>query len=220
MDIKNIKGLIFDLDGVITDSEYYQWQGWVLPLKEYGIELDKETYIKKYCGKSGVHIDAELIKDYKLNISEGTLWEEKKKLLEIWFNEKPMPLMPYALEAIQFLSKKFNTNFALCSGGDRREIEAKLRLTNLLGYFPNITAGDEVKKSKPNPDIYLLSVERIGLKPGECIAIEDTQYGLQAAKDAGMYCIVIPNEYSTAQDFSRADKICSSLKEVMQLFSN
>lgn len=219
MDIKKIEGLIFDLDGVITNSEYYQWQGWVLPLKKYGIEFDKETYIKHYCGNSGIYIDAELIEKYNLKIKEGTLWDEKRKLLDVWFNEKAMPLMPYAQEAVEFLANKFK-KFALCSSGDRKEILIKLRLDNLTKYFPIVIAGDDVERPKPYPDIYLLSVEKLGLKPEKCVAIEDTQYGLQAAKDAGLYCIAIPNEYSATQDFSRADKIFSSLKDVIDLFNS
>ena len=61
-------------------------------------------------------------------------------------------------------------------------------------------------------------IKKLGLKPSECLAFEDTQYGLQSAKDAGTYCFVIPNEYSERQDFSRADKIFTSFKEVVDFF--
>lgn len=215
--MNNIKGIIFDLDGILFDSEYYQWQGWVEPLREYGIELTKEMYFN-YAGKSGKQIDQELIKDFNLNIEDGTLLNKKKVLIEKWFNEKTMPIMPYAKEAVEYFSSNPNFKIALCSGGDREEVVTKLEKNDFLKYFPIITAGDDVERSKPWPDIYLLAVEKLGLDPSQCLAFEDTQYGLQAAKDAGVYCFAIPNEYSLNQDFSRADKILSSLKEAIDYF--
>jgi len=215
--MNNIRGIIFDLDGILFDSEYYQWQGWVEPLREYGIELTKEMYFS-YAGKSGKQIDQELIKDFNLGIENSTLWNKKKVLIEKWFNEKAMPIMPYAKEAVEYFSSNPNFKIVLCSGGDKEEVVTKLEKNDFLKYFPVITAEDDVEKSKPWPDIYLLAVEKLGLDPSQCLAFEDTQYGLQAAKDAGVYCFAIPNEYSLNQDFSRADKVLSSLKEAIDFF--
>lgn len=216
MDKEDIKGIIFDLDGILFDSEYYQWQGWVELLREYGIELTKEMYFD-YAGKSGPIIDEELIRDFNLNIPVGTLWEAKQKLLEVWFNEKSMPLMPFAKEAVEyFISNQFKV--ALCSGGPREEIMIKLEKNDFVKYFPVIVAGSDVERSKPNPDIYLLAVKRLELKPEECLAFEDTQYGLQAAYSAGAHCFAVPNEYSEKQDFSKADKVLSSLKDAIVFF--
>ena len=209
----NIKGIIFDLDGVLFDSEYYQYLGWVEPLRDYGIELTKEMYFD-YAGKSGKQIEEELIKNFNLKIEQGTLLNKKKVLIEKWFNEKTMPIMPYAKEAVEYF--KDNFKIALCSGGDREEVITKLSKNDFLKYFPIIVAGNDVSRSKPWPDVYLLAVEKLNLKPSECLAFEDTQYGLQAAKDAGVNCFAVPNEYSIRQDFSRADKVLSSLKEAIE----
>ena len=217
MNKENIKGIIFDLDGILFDSEYYQWQGWVEPLREYGIELTKEMYFA-YAGKNGKQIDEELVKDFNLNIPIGTLLGEKKKLIEKWFNEKIMPIMPFAKEAVEFFISNPQFKIALCSGGDTEEIMVKLEKNDFVKYFPVIVAGSDVEKSKPNPDIYLLAVKKLGLKPEECLAFEDTQYGLQAAYSAGTHCFAVPNEYSLKQDFSKADRVLSSLKEAMDYF--
>lgn len=219
MNKEDIKGIIFDLDGVLFDSEYYQWQGWVEPLRKYGIELTKEMYFT-YAGKNGKQIDEELVKDFNLNIPVGTLLGEKKKLIEIWFNEKTMPIMPFAKEAVEFFVSNPQFKIALCSGGDTEEIMAKLEKNDFIKYFPVIVAGSDVERSKPNPDIYLLAVKKLGLKPEECLAFEDTQYGLQAAYSAGAHCFAVPNEYSEKQDFSKADKVLSSLKGAVEFFEN
>lgn len=219
MDKKNIKGILFDQDGVLFDSEYYQWQGFAEPLKKYGIELTKEMYFS-YAGKNGKQIDKEMISDFKLGLNLGELVAQKAPLIKKWFNEKAMPLMPYAKEAVEFFANNPKFKLGLCSGGDTEEIMAKLGKNDFVKYFPVIVAGSDVANSKPAPDIYIEGAKRLGLRPEECLAIEDTQYGLQSAKDAGLSCFVVPNEYSAKQDFSRADKICGSLKDVIEYFTN
>ncbi|MDD5696594.1 MAG: HAD family phosphatase [Candidatus Pacebacteria bacterium] len=216
MNKENIKGIVFDLDGVLLETEHYQWQGWVIPLREFGIELTKEKYFD-YAGKSGKQIDKELIKDFNLNLKEGELLSKKEPMLMKWFSEQRLKYMPYARETAEFFSSRFK--IALCSGGPREEILLKLEKAELIQYFPVIVAGTDVERSKPFPDIYLKAKELIGLPAEECLAVEDTQYGLQAAKDAGLNCVAIPNEYSERQDFSRADLVLPSLKDLIDYFS-
>ena len=107
---------------------------------------------------------------------------------------------------------------AIATGGPKDEIILKLKKINLYSLFSVITSSSEVKRGKPFPDIYLLSAERLGLKPEECLALEDTQYGLEAAKSAGLNCFAIPSKFSQKQDFSRADKIFNNLEEVIKFY--
>jgi beta-phosphoglucomutase-like phosphatase (HAD superfamily) len=186
----NIKAIIFDLDGTLFDSEGYQWQGWVVPLRKYGIELSKEQYFK-YGGKQGEQIESEIYEDFGLKLKPGEILKQKMELLEKWFSEEKLDL-----------------------------IMMKLKNNDFEQYFSVITAADEVKIGKPNPDIYLLCAKKLDLKPHECLAIEDTMYGLQAAKDAGMICYAVPNQYSKSQDFSRADKILDSLNDLIEEFKD
>lgn len=217
MNKQNIKGILFDLDGVLFASEYYQWQGWVEPLRKYGIELTQEMYLN-YAGKNGKLIDQELIKDFKLNLNEGDLLAQKNPLLEKWFNEKPIPLMPFAKEAVEFFVNNPKFKLGLCSGGPNKEIITKLQKNDFVKYFSVIVGADNVKNSKPAPDIYLAGAEKLGLLPQDCLAIEDTQYGLEAAKASGAYCFVVPNEYSIKQNFTKADGVFNSLKEIVEYF--
>lgn len=210
------KGLIFDLDGVLVETEYFQWQGWVLPLRKFGVELSKAEYLK-YAGKTAALIEAELIEKYRLDLKPGELSKAKEKLLIEWFKAKDLPLMPFAREAVEFF-QGLGLKLAICSGGPRDEIHLKLEKKDLAKYFPVVVSRDDVAKGKPHPDMYSLAAKRIGLPPEDCFSFEDTMYGLQAAKGAGLTCYAIPQEYSLTQDFSLADKTFKSLKEAVDWF--
>ncbi len=205
-----LKGALFDLDGVLVETEHFQWQGWVEVLKPYNISLSKEEYYK-YAGKRGDITDAELIKDFDLNIEKGSLIKPKEKILIKWFAEKPLKLMPYAWEALEFFVKN-NLKVGLASGGPKDEVMLKLERLNLLQFFEIIVSGTDIEKGKPDPETYLVALEKLGLNPEDCVVFEDTQYGLESAKSAGAICCAIPNEFSQQQDFSKADVVSPSLE--------
>jgi HAD superfamily hydrolase (TIGR01509 family) len=208
-----LEGIVFDLDGVLLDTEYYQWQGWVIPLRKFGIELTKEEYFD-YAGKTAAIIEEELIKNYDLDVEKGSLFEEKEKLLIEWFQNEELKILPFAVETVEAVKAK-GLKVAICSGGPRDEVHLKLERTGLAKYFEVVVSRDDVEKGKPNPDMYLLAVEKIGLRPEECLAFEDTEFGLKAAKSAGLTCLAVPTEYSVKQDFALADGVFSNLKEAL-----
>lgn len=212
-----VKGVIFDLDGILVDTEYFQWQGWVELLKPHGKSLSQEQYLK-YAGKQGDAIESELYSDFQLSLPKNALLDEKQKLLIDWFETKPLACMPYAKEAVEYFQSK-NFKLACASGSFKKEAELKLKKAGLLSFLQVVVAGDEVERGKPYPDIYLLAAKKLGLQPEDCVSFEDTQYGVAAAKAAGLVCYAIPNEYSLQQDFSQADGVFSNLQEAVEAFS-
>ncbi len=208
-----IKGVAFDIDGILVETEYLQWQGWVEVLKPYGISLSREQYFK-YAGKRGDIIESELIRDFNMELKPGALLEPKERLVRQWVREKELRLMPYAREAVEFFAER-GIALVASGGAPREEGMLKLERTGLVSLFPIIVTGSDVERGKPNPDMYILAAERLGLMPEECLAFEDTEYGLESAKRAGFISIAVPNEYSVKQDFSRADSKFNDLKEAM-----
>jgi HAD superfamily hydrolase (TIGR01509 family) len=213
VNINNIEGVIFDVDGVLVDTEKYQWLGWVEPLKKYKKSLTKQEYFK-YAGKQGDVIESELIRDFNLPIEKNTLLTEKELLLIKWFKNKSLKHMPYAKEALEFFLKN-NVKLAAASGSPREEALLKLKRTELLLLFEFIIGGSEIKRGKPFPDIYLQAAKMLSLNPNKCLAFEDTQYGVESAKSAGLFCFAVPTEFSAKQDFSKADEIFENLGDAI-----
>lgn len=217
--LEKIKGVVFDLDGVLIDTEGLQIKAWIKVLKDYGIFLPEvsEKDLLSFRGKSAEFIASQLKKRYGLKVQEKELVRKRDKYILKIYQKREIKLMPQAKEALKFF--RFFYQIALASTGSKKEILIKLEKSSLKKYFPVIVSREDVKRGKPAPDIYLKAVKKLKLKPQNCLAIEDTQYGVESAKSAGLFCFAIPNNFSKNQDFSKADKIFKNLKEVKKFFS-
>ena len=212
-----IRGVVFDLDGILVETEHFQWRGWVEVLKPYGKSVSQEEYFK-YAGKQGDIIEAEIFEDLNLSLEKGELLERKKEFVFQWIRTEQIQLMPFAKEAVTyFFTKKLK--LACASGSPGEEAILKLQKTGLFPFFQTIISGSDVERGKPFPDTYLLAVNKIGLKPEQCLAFEDTQYGIASAKAAGLVCYAIPNEFSREQDFSQADGVFNNFQEAISTFN-
>ena len=183
----NIKGIIFDVDGVIFDSEKLHRKAWKQVFGKRGIFLKDK--------KSGVgYSDKEFLKELKekgvipqeIDIQE--IQDEKLDVL-VSLAERKVDFFPNVQELIVHLKK----DYLLCvaSNSDIKFISKILKNANLIPYFLSILTVNDIEKPKPAPDIYLLAAEKMKLEPQECIVIEDSTVGIEAAKRAGMKCIAI-----------------------------
>jgi HAD superfamily hydrolase (TIGR01509 family) len=116
------------------------------------------------------------------------------------------------LDLLEFLSGK--AKMALASSSYRDAVDGVLAGLDIARYFDVIVSGLDVTHVKPAPDIFLKAANDLGVAPSECLVLEDAEKGVIAAHRAGMRCVAIPNEYTRHHDFSKATKICSSLKDV------
>ncbi|MBD3208432.1 MAG: HAD-IA family hydrolase [Candidatus Nealsonbacteria bacterium] len=209
-----LKGVIFDLDGVLVETEYFQWRSWQEALNPFDVSLSKKKYFD-YAGKTGLLIAKELVEDYQLSVDPQSLLTEKEALVLKWLKEKQFKRMPYAKKAIEFFVKR-SLKVGVASGSPQDELILKLEKTGLDGIVGITASASEVEKGKPEPDVYLLALKRMQLKASESVCFEDTEYGARAAKAAGLTCFAIPNEFSQKQDFSVADNIFVDLREAVR----
>lgn len=210
-----IKGVIFDLDGVLVDSEELHYLAWVEVLKPLGLNFSKKEFFD-YTGKQIDITAGELIKKHNLKSSKEKLFLQRRRTAIKLFKNSDVKLMPYAKNAVSFLAKENKVKLGLASGGIKKIVIMKLKNAGLYRFFLTVVAGDDVKRGKPHPDTYLLAAKKMKLKPKDCLALEDTQFGVESAKSAGLFCFAIPNEHSRRQNFSKADKVFKNLKEAVR----
>lgn len=209
-----IKAVIYDMDGLFVDSEALHVKCWVIFLSKYGHDINDVPGEMRgaVAGMRVIDYIRDLVKifDFKKNPEE--LYEEREK---IWIEiaKEELGLMPGAMESLDFFKSR-GFRIAIASSGSRDYISAVLEKFSLRKYFDVVVTGDDVKKGKPDPEPYLVTVEKLGLKPEECLVLEDAEKGVRSAKDAGCICIGIDNPDTPPQDLSKADLVMDSLEEI------
>ncbi|MBP5297299.1 MAG: HAD family phosphatase [Bacteriovoracaceae bacterium] len=185
-----IKACIFDFDGTLVDSEANYLKADQALLGEYGINFTKAMKAE-FVGRGNAEMVATMAARYHLPDDGPTLLEKKNKLylkfaLE---NTTVFPPMRQLLELLQ----KISLPLAVASGTSRSILAALLKKTNLAPFFSVVLSSEEVAAPKPAPDVFLAAAQKLNLSPETCLVIEDSPYGVQAAKKAGMRVIAIPD---------------------------
>lgn len=197
-----IKAIIFDMDGVIIDSEDVNLKASIKAFKEKNIKLTKEDldYIK---GRHPIDSNKHLLKKYKFNNKEMI-----KRQQELYF-EHYSHMKPYkrTVEFIKEIKKHYPV--ALATSSEPRAVEIMMKRCKLKNTFKVVSTFFDVEKHKPHPQMYLLTAKKLNIHPKHCLVFEDTALGVEAATRAGMTCIALPNKYTKNQDFSKASLILS-----------
>ena len=207
--------VIFDMDGLIIDSEPLQNNAWVDILKRHGKSpvLNEKTGLVHIIGIS-ITKNWEYLKDkYGLSESVKELEEER---MPVYLKSLGPGLK--AMEGFAELVEKLFKNkipMAIASSSKRNYIEIALKSLSAEKYFPVIISAAEFERGKPNPDVYLAAAKELGVKPESCVVLEDSGLGVQAGKNAGMKVITVPNSYTEDDSgLSLADVRVKSLKGV------
>ena len=207
-----LKAILFDHDGTLVDSEVTHFQLWQEILDKYKVELSEQDYKDFHSGTPTPRNAEILVEKYKLNITPRVLAEEKEKITHEFLALNTFSLMPDSLATIQYFHK-MGLKLGVVTGAGRFGVSSTLQGHRLEQYFDVITTGEDVTNSKPDPAVYLLAMKRLGVKPNECIAIEDTENGIRSAIAAGLICCAVRNNYSAGHDLSIATAVFDSMNE-------
>lgn len=208
-----IKTLLFDNDGILVDTESRYFMATRLVLASVGADFTPELFYDCYLiqGKGAWHlaaqqgIDDKGIKD--LIVQRDVLYEQ--------FLDRGDLVIPGVVETLTQLYGRFA--MGIVTSSRRVHFERIHRRSGLLDFFDFVLTSEDVTNLKPHPEPYLLGAQRAGAAPEACVVIEDTPRGLTAALNAGMRCIIIPNELSRANPFAGAHARLESIYELPEL---
>ena len=202
--------VIFDMDGVVIDSEPFHYTVNKEIFKNLNIDVPDKKYVM-FIGATNTAMWTYLKKEYKLPQDVKYLVKlEEDGVINYLKKNKERPI-DGVLELLKSLSKK-EIAIALASSSPPDYIYAVLKSFDIYDYFKEVVSGEWVKRSKPAPDIFLKTADLLSIDPKNCVVIEDSENGVNAAKAAGMKCIGYKNPNSGCQDLSNADAIVDSLK--------
>ena len=215
-----LKAVIFDFDGVITDSEVLHLRAFNKILEQFSVEIDRKDYYTNYLGYTDADCFRQLIEDGLLDIEPPQipeLIEQKNHVFEELARTEGKTIEGVR-EFLNMLGQN-NIPMAICSGALLTEIELLLDDANLRHFFSVIVSAEHVQNGKPHPEGFLLTLKSINdgrdmpITANQCVVIEDSLWGLQAAKAAGMHSIAVTNSYDAGQ-LSLAEKIVDNLSDL------
>lgn len=216
MSDKQFKAIIFDMDGVLVNTEPHHIILEKKLFERLGLEINEEEHLT-FLGKSTSQMWNEIAMNHVLPDSTDKLAEEnRKEILRHFSGAVEIEIMPGIKELLEKINRK-GIPVALASSSIAEVVELILSRTGLKKYFRYIVSLEAVGKSKPEPDIYLYTARLLQVAAGECLVIEDSPNGIKAAKSAGMTCIAYGGEKGQADesvdDFFRIEEIIKKYME-------
>jgi HAD superfamily hydrolase (TIGR01509 family) len=183
-----IKGALFDFDGVVVQSEMLHMRTFMELLAPYGVEVSRERWYRDFAGTGSRHIFEVLVREHSIDEDVEALVERRKKVYEGYVRGGELEETPGVREFAGALRDR-GIRTAIVSGSHRTNVLLALEVLRLEGLFERIVSGDDLEKRKPDPGPFLHAAGLLGLRPAECIAIEDSKSGMQAVRAAGMRLI-------------------------------
>ena len=205
--------IIFDMDGVLLDSEPMHQEIIYETFQLEGIPFDK-AYIQTLTGMSAFPMWEKVKHDAQRSESVEELIKFHRNYFFKRLPEVKVPLVPHVKDVLEKF-KNEGKHLSLASSSGRRLIDIFTQQTNIAHYFEVIMSGDDVQYSKPNPEIFLKVAQWYGLPATQFTVIEDSTNGVKAAKSAGMQCVGFQNPLSGGQDLSQADSVIHSMQELL-----
>ena len=216
----NIKAVLFDMDGLMVDTESLATEAFIHSAKKQGYDMTKEEtlMVLGFTTKSIYEFWENYFKNS--DVSGKQLVDDHYKYIENVLFTKGPKKMPYIEELLKYL-KENNYKIAVASSSNMNHIINNMEKTGLKKYIDEFASGAEVKNGKPAPDVFLLAAERLGVKSEECLVLEDSKAGVLAGSSAGAKVIMVPDMFKPDDECKgKAYKIVNNLGEVIKLLNN
>jgi beta-phosphoglucomutase family hydrolase len=213
------KAVIFDMDGVLIDSQPLHYAADVAVLRNAGYMATTEC-VAECAGMATLERFRKYRTRFNLTFNMKEILDEQKQILmrnfEKALNSKRLTAIDGIPELLAYIGDK-HIKIALASSSSNALIELVVGKTGIRHYFSVMVSGEDVRVSKPAPDVFIFAAEKLGISPKHCLVIEDSANGIRAAKNAGMRCVAYLNPTSKGQDTSFADFTVKRFDEVYGL---
>jgi len=206
-----IKAVIFDLDGVIVESENAHIEAEKQTFLKYGVRISAEE-LHRYTGTTANAMFTELIKKYELNATFEDMFRQKENILFRLLEEDAEPTKGIITLIRKLKSKRIK--LAIGSGSTKKQIKYVLGRLSITHFFDSIVGAEDVVHGKPDPETFLRAATELDVNPNECLVVEDAELGVEAAKRAHMKCLGYKNPNSGNQDLSKADIIADDFSKL------
>lgn len=208
------RAVIFDFDNVIVDSEPYHYRAYSEVFASRGHTIDRDEYWIEWTSKGG-GAEGEIAR-YGLDLDPDDIRRDKDPIYSAFCDGGDVKVFPEALQIIHsFRSSGYK--LAIASGSYERDIRSILASNGIEEIFPVVVGKDGIEKTKPDPETYIRAVDKTGLDPGACFAIEDAEKGIASAHGAGMKVIAVETDVTEGFELDGADLILSGLEELYSL---
>ncbi len=208
-----LKAVIFDMDGVIVNSEPLHHLAYKKMFEEFKLDVSNSLY-ESFTGQSTYSICEQLCEIFDLKVDANSLVLSKRKHFKIIFeNDSSFEMIDGAMNLIKDYFEN-NLTLVLASSASMTNIERIFKKFDLNKFFKAKISGADLKESKPNPEIFIKAAQLAGFKKEECIVIEDSTSGIMASKSAGIYCVGYNSYNSKNQNYDNANLVVSDLNEI------
>ena len=202
-----MKAIIFDMDGLMIDSERLYLQAQQEIAGQFNKKLTEETRLKTM-GRKPLESVKIFVKELGIPMAAEEVLEMRDRIMRVKYKYELVPLPGLAHIIATFYSR---LQLAVCTGSQNEFLDIVVDQLKIRDKFAVLQASDDIQKGKPEPEIYLKTCKRLGLRPAECIVLEDSLNGVLAGKRAGCYVIAVPSTDMKKQDFSAADFVVKNL---------
>jgi HAD superfamily hydrolase (TIGR01509 family) len=202
-----MKAIIFDMDGLMIDSERLYRQAQQDIARQFNKVMTEEIR-KKMMGRKPIESLRLFVKELDIPMDPAILLEKRNNVMREKL-EKDLVPMPGLAHIIDKFHGKLK--LAICTGAQQEFLDIVVDKLGIRDKFAVLQNSDDIENGKPHPEMYLKTCKRLGLPPGECIVLEDSLNGVLAGKRAGCYVIAVPSEYTKDENFEAADFIADSL---------
>ncbi len=212
-DKKNIAAVIFDMDGIIIDSEPLQKKAFELTLEPYNIHINDDEF-SKFIGIRSYENFLYIKEKYNLDVNPERLTQIKNSHFNRLLQSSLEPRSGF-MDLLEYVNKRYK--LAIASGSIKENVISVVELFNIRNYFSAILTGDDIINGKPHPEIILKTLRHLNEKPDRAVVIEDSENGVKAAKSAGTYVVAVPTSSTIGHNFREADYIFDGLDDVKSI---